>query len=50
VFTGIADERQALVEAFEAMLVTPREHARGLAAWRGREDGLDEWLGPRDDT
>lgn len=47
VFTGIADERRAIVEAFDAMLLTPEEDARGLAQWLGHDDGLDEWLGPR---
>jgi G3E family GTPase len=46
-FTGVVEERQALVEAFESVLLTPQEtrHAR---AWHGHEDGLETWLGPVD--
>ncbi len=47
VFTGVAEERQALVEAFEAVLLTPAE-SRAAPAWHGREDGLETWLGPAD--
>lgn len=47
VFTGIAEERAQLVEAFDAMLLTPEEEGRGLVQWLGLDDGLDEWLGPR---
>jgi G3E family GTPase len=47
VFTGIAEERSALVEAFDAVLLTPEEEAGGPAQWFGRDDGLDEWLGQR---
>jgi hypothetical protein len=34
--------------AFEAVLLTDAELARGLAWWRGRRDDLDPWLGPAD--
>jgi G3E family GTPase len=45
VFTGVTDQRQALVEAFESVMLTPTE-ARTARVWHGREDGLETWLGP----
>lgn len=47
VFTGIAEERAALIEAFDSVLLTPEEEADGPVAWLGRDDGLDPWLGER---
>lgn len=47
VFTGIAPERAALIDAFDAVLLTPQEEGRGHSAWLGRDDGLDPWLGAR---
>ncbi|WHP18599.1 GTP-binding protein [Cellulomonas sp. ES6] len=47
VFTGVDDVRGDLLAAFEDVLVSAREHARGLHAWLGREDVLAPWLGDR---
>jgi G3E family GTPase len=46
-FTGIAEERASLVDAFDTVLLTPEEESRGLSPWRGLDDGLDQWLGAR---
>ena len=46
VFTGVAEERGALVDAFDRVLVTGEEaEQRGQGRWEG-QDGLDPWLGP----
>lgn len=47
VFTGLADQRRALVEAFEDVLLTSEEESAGLEQFLGRDDGLDRWLGRR---
>lgn len=47
VLTGAGDERAALVEAFEDVLLTGAELGEGLAPWLGREDVLAPWLGER---
>jgi G3E family GTPase len=49
VFTGLADQRRDIVEAFDAVLLTPEEAAAGLGQFLGRDDGLDPWLGRRGD-
>ena len=50
VVTGVEDEAADVVAAFEATLLTDAELASGLAAWAGREDGYDPWLGARHDV
>lgn len=45
VFTGVAEERRNLIEAFDAVLLTPAEQDAGPNAWAGRDDGLGRWLG-----
>lgn len=45
VVTGIGGDPAGVVEAFEEALLTDVELAGGLAAWAGRPDGLDPWLG-----
>jgi G3E family GTPase len=47
VFTGTGDERAALTEAFEDLLLTSDEMSLGLSPWLGREDVLEPWLGER---
>ncbi|GEL46901.1 cobalamin biosynthesis protein CobW [Cellulomonas hominis] len=47
VFTGVQDVRADLLAAFEDVLLTADEHARGLHPWLGREDVLAPWLGDR---
>lgn len=47
VFTGLVDVRSELRQAFEDVLMTPREFADGLHPWLGREDVLEPWLGAR---
>ncbi|EYR64597.1 cobalamin biosynthesis protein CobW [Actinotalea ferrariae CF5-4] len=47
VLTGTGDERPALREAFEEILLTDAEMHRGLGAWLDREDVLEPWLGAR---
>lgn len=47
VLTGTGDQRAALVEAFEDVLMTGAEADAGLASWLGREDVLAPWLGER---
>jgi G3E family GTPase len=47
VVTGIEDVRADLLAAFEDLLLTPQEHARGLAPWLGAPDALAPWLGDR---
>lgn len=47
VFTGVEDVRADLRAAFEEVLLTPAEHARGLHPWLGAEDVLAPWLGDR---
>ncbi len=47
VLTGLEDVRHELVAAFEDVLMTPGEHAAGLAPWLGRQDVLAPWLGDR---
>ncbi|TQL02484.1 GTP-binding protein [Cellulomonas sp. SLBN-39] len=47
VVTGTGDERPALREAFEEILLTPAEMSRGLGEWLGRPDVLAPWLGDR---
>lgn len=47
VLTGTGDERPALRDAFEEILLTESEMRRGLAAWLDREDVLEPWLGAR---
>jgi len=47
VFTGVADVRAELLAAFEDVLLTAEEHARGLHPWLGRDDVLAPWLGDR---
>jgi G3E family GTPase len=44
VFTGTADERPALVAAFEDALATPQELSRESAAWAGASEVLAPWL------
>lgn len=46
-FTGTGDERPGLLAAFEELLLSPQELARGLAPWHGRVDVLAPWLGDR---
>ncbi|HWC35069.1 MAG TPA: GTP-binding protein [Mycobacteriales bacterium] len=48
VITGIdTADRDRILDAFEATLMTDSELVRGLASWVGRDDGLDTWLGSR---
>lgn len=47
VFTGLADQRRTLVQAFEDVLLTAEEEAAGLGQFLGHDDGLDPWLGRR---
>jgi G3E family GTPase len=47
VVTGIEDVRADLLAAFEDLLLTPAEHARGLGPWLGAPDVLAPWLGDR---
>lgn len=47
VFTGVEDVRADLLAAFEDVLLTADEHARGLAPWLGAADVLEPWLGDR---
>ncbi len=44
--TGVRGSVDAVVAAFEAVLLTDREVARGV--WVGPDDGLDDWLGEPD--
>ncbi|RXR25437.1 GTP-binding protein [Oerskovia turbata] len=53
VFTGAADsadDRTALVAAFDEILATREEVADGGLRWLGREDVLAPWLGDRSDA
>jgi G3E family GTPase len=47
VFTGVEDVRADLLAAFEDVLLTAEEHARGLHPWLGADDVLAPWLGDR---
>jgi len=47
VFTGVEDVRADLLAAFEDVLLTAAEHARGLHPWLGADDVLAPWLGDR---
>jgi hypothetical protein len=49
VFTGLADQRRDIVEAFDDVLLTADEEAAGQGQFLGRDDGLDPWLGRRGD-
>lgn len=48
VLTGVEDVRADLLAAFEDVLLTTDEHARGLHPWLGADDVLAPWLGDRD--
>ncbi|WP_139979365.1 CobW family GTP-binding protein [Nocardioides litoris] len=45
VVTGLGPVPPELAPGFEDLLLTPVEAARGRAAWRVLEDGLEPWLG-----
>lgn len=47
VVTGTGGERAAIEAAFEEVLLTRAELDEGLAAWLGRVDVLEPWLGER---
>ncbi|MET0435361.1 MAG: GTP-binding protein [Cellulomonas sp.] len=47
VFTGVEDVRADLLAAFDDVLLTADEHARGLHPWLGADDVLAPWLGDR---
>jgi G3E family GTPase len=49
VITGTDSDPRAVRRAFERSLLTDAELAAGLALWSEREDGLDLWLGPREE-
>ena len=48
--TGIDDGRERLREAFDRVLMTDSELARGLAHWEERDDGFSPWLGEVDEA
>lgn len=48
VVTGIEPDRDRLRAAFDAVLMTDTELARGLARWEGVDDGFSPWLGDID--
>jgi G3E family GTPase len=50
VVTGIDDGRDRLREAFERVLMTDSELARGLSHWEERDDGFSPWLGEVDEA
>lgn len=51
IITGIDAEDAARVRAaFADCLLTRAEMRRGFAPWLGREDGMDAWLGSREDV
>lgn len=49
VLTGVDHDPEPLRRAFAESLLTDAELAAGLDSWRDRDDGLDLWLGPRED-
>lgn len=51
VVTGLdVESPEAVEKAFEDVLVTDAELARGRAWWTAQDDGFDEWLGKRLDA
>lgn len=50
VVTGLGGDPRRVIDAFEAVLLTDVELARGLDSWSGRADGLDPWLGTARDA
>ncbi|MEQ4206725.1 GTP-binding protein [Actinopolymorpha sp. B9G3] len=50
VVTGIDDGRERLREAFDGVLMTDSELARGLSHWEERDDGFSQWLGEIDEA
>ncbi len=51
VITGVhAQDAIRVRTAFENSLLTEAEWRRGFAQWLGRDDGLDMWLGAREDV
>jgi G3E family GTPase len=49
VITGVDNDRRYVRRAFARAVMTDAELAGGLARWQNRDDGLDLWLGPRED-
>lgn len=47
VITGLDDVEAGVREAFADALLTDVEMSRGLASWRGYDDGFSRWLGAR---
>ncbi len=50
VVTGIDDCRGQLRQAFDRVLMTDSELARGLSHWEERDDGFSPWLGGVDEA
>ncbi|HVN12507.1 MAG TPA: GTP-binding protein [Kineosporiaceae bacterium] len=46
VITGVDERRDHVVRAFDQILLTDAQIARGRRWWRGRADGFGPWLGP----
>lgn len=50
VVTGVGGDPRRVMDAFESVLLTDVELARGLDTWAGLADGLDPWLGAERDA
>ncbi len=50
VITGVDEDPRRLLDAFETVLMTDAELARGLGRWVGRPDEFDTWLGEQSEA